>query len=95
MIIKYKTSQWSREAITCIEFERETDKSLFLADGRRVAKDAQYTGYYNSWAEAKAALVAHGVDIVLAAEETVARARRELERFQALIEPPTATKESL
>lgn len=62
MIVKYRIEKYSRANIYRCTFDRETDNFLIRADGRRRAKRSEYEQYFDTWAEAHAALTARAAD---------------------------------
>jgi hypothetical protein len=92
MITKYETNRWAKVPIQQRHFAKETEKTLIDLHGRKHAKIAQYHGFYDSWYEAKAALVEYARSKVEDAERHIASAQRELAQFEALVEPDAAEK---
>lgn len=75
----YKTSfgSWNRDhKITAIEVERHTDSSVFIR-GRRRDRESTWAGFFPTWGEAHAYLLANSARCLVAS-------RRELEQAQGV-----------
>jgi len=82
-MIKYK-QQWDR--IKKIEIERETDHFVFLKDGRREAKVANYVSYFNTFEEAKEHIINKAKGKVRHYEHQLQNAKEDLDDANALTE---------
>lgn len=79
---KFRTGGF-RSLIESVEIERETDTNVWI-NGRRSSKSTNYHKFFNTWDEAKAALVAKAERDLSNAKRTVDRARSTLEAMKAL-----------
>lgn len=68
---KYLAVWWSMQKITAVQIEKETDSSVWY-NGRWCKKRTEKVGYFDSFEDAKAFLIAY-------AEKKVSRARQMLE----------------
>lgn len=84
-MIKYKTSNYGRERISAIDVERETDQSVWI-NGRRQAKASNYEAIYDSWTEARDALLHKAEHSLQSRQAQLQRAQDELEHIKGLKE---------
>ena len=56
VIVKYRIQKHCRAVIDRCTFARQTDKFLLQSDGRRHTISSKFEQYFDTWAEAHAAL---------------------------------------
>jgi hypothetical protein len=86
IMIKYKAFYFSIK-IKKVEVKRETEKSVWLNTDCKKAKNTQCYGYFESWDDAKKAIINVSKNKLVSAQEKLQIAQIQLDNINGMKEP--------